>query len=217
MTYFEFFSKYSDMFYYLTFLLGVTNISYNFFEYLSFSHKYDSSQLSKLEGRIHTRLNDIDNKINMLYKIKLCEISHAVSDPETEFLSYLDANKRDSDSESGSESNSDSDNNESIIEDEDEDNNSDEKSDYEIEEDSIENEDRDNDNEDNNSNSDSRDNDELETIEELEASKEPEEPEEPEENVCVDQNDINDYYKDKFIKDKQINSLSLSGIFRGWY
>jgi hypothetical protein len=187
MTYFEFFSKYSDMFYYLTFLLGVTNISYNFFEHLSFSHKYDSSQLSKLEGRIHTRLNDIDNKIDML----LCEISHAVSE---------------------SESNSDSDNNESVIEDEDEDedNNSDEKSDYEIEEDSIENEDTDtNDNEDNNS--DSHDNDELETIEELEASKE------PEENVCVDQNDINDYYKDKFIKDKQSNSLSLSGIFRGWY
>lgn len=178
MTYFEFFSKYSDMFYYLTFLLGVTNISYNFFEYLSFSHKYDSSQLSILEGRIHTRLNDIDNKIDMLYKIKLCEISHAVSE---------------------SESNSDSDNN------------SDEKSDYEIEEDSIENEDRDNDNV---SDSDSHDNDELETIEELEASKE---PEEPEENVCVDQNDINDYYKDKFIKDKQSNSLSLSGIFRGWY
>lgn len=206
MTYFDFFSKYSDMFYYLTFLLGVTNISYNFFEYLSVSHKYDSSQLSKLEGRIHTRLNDIDNKINMLYKIKLCEISHAVSDPETEFLSYLDANKRDSESES----NSDSDNNESIIEDEDEDNNSDEKSDYEIEEDSIENEDRDtNDNEDNNSDSDN--NEELETIEELEKL------EEPEENVCVDQNDINDYYKDKFIKDKQSNSLSLSGIFRGWY
>ena len=188
MTYFEFFSKYSDMFYYLTFLLGVTNISYNFFEYLSFSHKYDSSQLSILEGRIHTRLNDIDNKIDMLYKIKLCEISHAVSE---------------------SESNSDSDNNESIIEDED--NNSDEKSDYEIEEDSIENEDRDNDND---NVSDSDNNEELETIEELEASKE---PEEPEENVCVDQNDINDYYKDKFIKDKQSNSLSLSGIFRGWY
>ena len=187
MTYFEFFSKYSDMFYYLTFLLGVTNISYNFFELLSFSHKYDSSQLSKLEGRIHTRLNDVDNKIDML----LCEISHAVSD-------------------SNSESNSDSDNNESIIEDEDEDedNNSDEKSDYEIEEDSIENEDNDNDNV---SDSDSHDNDELETIEELEASKE------PEENVCVDQNDINDYYKDKFIKDKQSSSLSLSGVFRGWY
>lgn len=213
MTYFEFFSKYSDMFYYLTFLLGVTNISYNFFEHLSFSHKYDSSQLSKLEGRIHTRLNDIDNKIDMLYKIKLCEISHAVSDPETEFLSYLDANKRGSGSESESGSNSDSDNNESIIEDEDEDedNNSDEKGDYEIEEDSIENEDRDNDNV---SDSDSDNNEELETIEELEASKE---PEEPEENVCVDQNDINDYYKDKFIKDKQSNSLSLSGIFRGWY
>ena len=208
MTYFEFFSKYSDMFYYLTFLLGVTNISYNFFEYLSFSHKYDSSQLSKLEGRIHMRLNDIDNKINMLYKIKLCEISHAVSDPETEFLSYLDANKRDSDSDSDSdsESNSDSDNNESVIEDEDEDNNSDEKSDYEIEENSIENEDRDNDNV-----SVSDNNEELETIEELEKL------EEPEENVCVDQNDINDYYKDKFIKDKQSNSLSLSGIFRGWY
>ena len=205
MTYFEFFSKYSDMFYYLTFLLGVTNISYNFFEYLSFSHKYDSSQLSKLEGRIHMRLNDIDNKINMLYKIKLCEISHAVSDPETEFLSYLDANKRDSDSDSDSdsESNSDSDNNESVIEDEDEDNNSDEKSDYEIEENSIENEDRDNDNV-----SVSDNNEELETIEELE---------EPEENVCVGQNDINDYYKDKFIKEKQSNSLSLSGIFRGWY
>jgi hypothetical protein len=175
------------MFYYLTFLLGVTNISYNFFEYLSFSHKYDSSQLSKLEGRIHTRLNDIDNKIDMLYKLKIEQ--HIVSD-------------------SDSESNSDSDNNESIIEDEDEDedNNSDEKSDYEIEEDSIENEDRDNDNV-----SVSDNNEELETIEELEASKE------PEENVCVDQNDINDYYKDKFIKDKQSNSLSLSGIFRGWY
>jgi len=187
MTYFEFFSKYSDMFYYLTFLLGVTNISYNFFEHLSFSHKYDSSQLSKLEGRIHTRLNDIDNKIDMLYKLKIEQ--HIVSD-------------------SDSESNSDSDNNESIIEDEDEDedNNSDEKSDYEIEEDSIENEDRDNDNV-----SVSDNNEELETIEELEASKE------PEENVCVDQNDINDYYKDKFIKDKQSNSLSLSGIFRGWY
>jgi len=182
MTYFEFFSKYSDMFYYLTFLLGVTNISYNFFEYLSFSHKYDSSQLSKLEGRIHTRLNDIDNKINML----LCEISHAVS-------------------ESDSETNSDSDNNESIIEDED--NNSDEQSDYEIEEDSIDNEDTDT----NDNNSDSDNNEELETIEELEASKE------PEENVCVDQNDINDYYKDKFIKDKQSSSLSLSGVFRGWY
>jgi len=174
MTYFEFFSKYSDMFYYLTFLFGVSNISYNFFEYLSYSHKYDSTQLSKLEGRIHTRLNDIDNKINMLYKIKLCEISHTVSDPET-------------DSNSNSE---------------------DEQSDYEIEEDSIENEDNDNDNK---SNSDTNDNDtkeELETIEELE---------EPEENVCVDQNDINDYYKDKFIKDKQTNSLSLSGVFRGWY
>lgn len=214
MTYFEFFSKYSDMFYYLTFLLGVTNISYKFFEYLSFSHKYDSSQLSKLEGRIHTRLNDIDNKINMLYKIKLCEISHAVSDPETEFLSYLDANKRDSDSDSdsNSESNSDSDNNESVIEDEDEDIHNDEKSDYEIEEDSIENEDNDtNENEDNDNISVSDDKEELkimETIEELD---------EPEENVCVDQNDINDYYKDKFIKDKQSNSLSLSGVFRGWY
>ena len=208
MTYFEFFSKYSDMFYYLTFLLGVTNISYKFFEYLSFSHKYDSSQLSKLEGRIHTRLNDIDNKINMLYKIKLCEISHAVSDPETEFLSYLEANKRysesDSNSDSNSESNSDSDNNESIIEDEDEDedNNSDKQSDYEIEEDSIENEDKDS---------------EYDTKEELETIEELEKLEEPEENVCVGQNDINDYYKDKFIKDKQSNSLSLSGIFRGWY
>ena len=212
MTYFEFFSKYSDMFYYLTFLLGVTNISYNFFEYLSFSYKHDSSQLSKLERRIHKRLNDIDNKINMLYKLKLCEISLTVSDPETEFLSHLDANKRDSDSDSDSESKSksnfDSDNNESIIEDEDEDedNNSDEKSEYEIEEDSIENEDRDNDNV-----SVSDNNEELETIEELEKL------EESEENVCVDQNDINDYYKDKFIKDKQSNSLSLSGIFRGWY
>ena len=176
MTYFEFFSKYSDMFYYLTFLLGVTNISYKFFEYLSFSHKYDSSQLSKLEGRIHMRLNDIENKINKLYKLKIEQ--HIVSD-------------------------SDSDNNESVIEDEDEDNNSDEQSDYEIEEDSIENEDRDNDNV-----SVSDNNEELETIEELE---------EPEENVCVGQNDINDYYKDKFIKDKQSNSLSLSGIFRGWY
>ena len=178
MTYFEFFSKYSDMFYYLTFLLGVTNISYKFFEYLSFSHKYDSSQLSKLEGRIHMRLNDIENKINKLYKLKIEQ--HIVSD--------LD---------------SDSDNNESVIEDEDEDNNSDEQSDYEIEEDSIENEDRDNDNV-----SVSDNNEELETIEELE---------EPEENVCVGQNDINDYYKDKFIKEKQSNSLSLSGIFRGWY
>ena len=179
MTYFEFFSKYSDMLYYLTFLLGVTNISYNFFEYLSYSHKYDSSQLSQLEGRIHTRLNDIDNKIDMLYK----EISHAVSD-------------------SDSETNSNSEN---------------EQSDYEIEEDSIENEDtdaNDNDNEDNNSDSDSLDKEELETIEELE---ELEELEEPEENVCVDQNDINDYYKDKFIKDKQSNSLSFSGIFRDWY
>ena len=184
MTYFEFFSKYSDMFYYLTFLLGVTNISYNFFEYLSFSHKYDSSQLSKLEGRIHMRLNDIDNKIDMLYKLKIEQ--HIVSD-------------------SNSESNSDSDNNESVIEDED--NNSDEQSDYEIEEDSIDNEDTDT----NDNNSDSHDKEELETIEELEASKE------PEENVCVDQNDINDYYKDKFIKEKQSNSLSLSGIFRGWY
>ena len=184
MTYFEFFSKYSDMFYYLTFLLGVTNISYNFFEYLSFSHKYDSSQLSKLEGRIHMRLNDIDNKIDMLYKLKIEQ--HIVSD-------------------SNSETNSDSDNNESIIEDED--NNSDEQSDYEIEEDSIDNEDTDT----NDNNSDSHDKEELETIEELEASKE------PEENVCVDQNDINDYYKDKFIKEKQSNSLSLSGIFRGWY
>ena len=174
MIYFDFFSKYSDMFYYLTFLLGVTNISYNFFEYLSFSHKYDSSQLSKLEGRIHTRLNDIDNKIDMLYKIKikLCEISHAVSDP---------------DSETNSNSNSNSEN---------------EHSDYEIEEDSIENEDTD---------TNTNDKEELETIEELEASKE------QEENVCVDQNDINDYYKDKFIKDKQSNSLSLSGVFRGWY
>ncbi len=183
MTYFEFFSKYSDMFYYLTFLLGITNISYNFFEYLSFSHKYDSSQLSKLEGRIHMRLNDIENKINMLYKLKIEQ--HIVSD-------------------------SDSNNNESIIEDEDEDNNSDEQSDYEIEEDNIINEDRNNDN-DNVSDSDSHDKEELkimETIEELE---------EPEENVCVGQNDINDYYKDKFIKDKQSNSLSLSGIFRGWY
>lgn len=188
MTYFEFFSKYSDMFYYLTFLFGVTNISYNFFEYLSYSHKYDSTQLSKLEGRIHTRLNDIDNKINML----LCEISHTVSDPETEFLSHLDANKGDSDSDSNS------DNSESVIEDEDI-HNENEKSDYEIEEDSIENEDKD-------SEYDTKE--ELETIEELE---------EPEENVCVDQNDINDYYKDKFIKDKQTNSLSLSGVFRGWY
>tara|TARA_B100000214_G_C23695394_1_gene502796 strand:+ start:142 stop:657 length:516 start_codon:yes stop_codon:yes gene_type:complete len=171
------------MFYYLTFLLGITNISYNFFEYLSFSHKYDSSQLSKLEGRIHMRLNDIENKINMLYKLKIEQ--HIVSD-------------------------SDSNNNESIIEDEDEDNNSDEQSDYEIEEDNIINEDRNNDN-DNVSDSDSHDKEELkimETIEELE---------EPEENVCVGQNDINDYYKDKFIKDKQSNSLSLSGIFRGWY
>ena len=175
MTYFEFFSKYSDMFYYLTFLLGVTNISYNFFEYLN---KYDSSPLSKLEGRIHTRLNDIDNKINML----LCEISHAVSDSE-------------------------SDNSESIIEDEDihnENENENEKSDSETEEDTSDKEDFDSD-------SDSDDKEELqimETIEELE---------EPEENVCVDQNDINDYYKDKFIKDKQSNSLSLSGVFKGWY
>lgn len=177
MTYFEFFSKYSDMFYYLTFLLGVTNISYNFFEYLN---KYDSSPLSKLEGRIHTRLNDIDNKINMLYKIKLCEISHAVSDSESE---------------------SESDTSESIIEDEDIHNeNENEKSDSETEEDTSDKED-----------SDSDDKEELqimETIEELE---------EPEENVCVDQNDINDYYKDKFIKDKQSNSLSLSGVFKGWY
>lgn len=187
MTYFEFFSKYSDMFYYLTFLLGVTNISYNFFEYLSFSHKYDSSQLSKLEGRIHMRLNDIENKINKLYKLKIEQ--HIVSESESELDSELD-----------------SDNNESVIEDED--NNSDKQSDYEIEEDTDTNDNEDNDSE---CDSDSHDKEELkimETIEELE---------EPEENVCVDQNDINDYYKDKFIKDKQISSLSLSGIFRGWY
>jgi|UniRef100_A0A6C0ILK4 hypothetical protein len=185
MYYCEFFSKYSDMFYYLTFLLGVTNISYNFFEYLSYSHKYDSSQLSKLEGiihkldgSIHTRLNDIDDKINMLHKIKLCEFK----------LLNLDANTVDSDS--------DSEKNESVIEDEVIHNN-DEKCDFEIEEDTD---------------SDTNDNEdideELETIEELE---------EPEENVCVDQNDINDYYKDKFIKDKQSNHLSLSGVFGGWY
>ena len=123
MYYCEFFSKYSDMFYYLTFLLGVTNISYNFFEYLSYSHKYDSSQLSKLEGiihkldgSIHTRLNDIDDKINMLHKIKLCEFK----------LLNLDANTVDSDS--------DSEKNESVIEDEVIHNN-DEKCDFEIEED----------------------------------------------------------------------------------
>ena len=177
MTYFEFFSKYSDMLYYLTFLLGITNISYNFFEYLSYSHKYDSSQLSKMEGRIHMRLNDIDNKINMLYKLKLCETSD------------LDENKVETD-------NSDC---ESVIEDE-VIYNDDEKSDYEIE-----------DTDSNDNVSVSYNNEELETIEEVE------ELEEPEENVCVDQNDINDYYKDKIIKDKQSNSLSLSGIFRGWY
>ena len=156
MTYFEFFSKYSDMFYYLTFLLGVTNISYNFFEYLN---QYDSSPLCKFEGRIHTRLNDIDNKINMLY-----EDIHNENENENE------------------------------------------KSDSETEEDTSDKEDSDSD-----SDSDSDDKEELqimETIEELE---------EPEENVCVDQNDINDYYKDKFIKDKQSNSLSLSGVFKGWY
>ena len=196
MTYFEFFSKYSDMFYYLTFLLGVTNISYNFFEYLSYSHKYDSTQLSKLEGRIHTRLNDIDNKINMLYKIKLCEVTQTVSN--------LDENKVYSSSEydSDSEIEPEPDNSESVIEDKYKDNNSDEKSDYEIEEDSIENEDKDS---------------EYDTKEELETIEELEKLEEQEENVCVDQTDINDYYKDKFIKDKQSNSLSLSGIFRGWY
>lgn len=188
MTYFEFFSKYSDMFYYLTFLLGVTNISYNFFEYLSFSHKYDSSQLSKMEGRIHTRLNDIENKINMLYKLKIEQ--HIVSD---------------------SDSDSDSDNNESVIEDEDEDNNSD----YEIEEDTdtdTDTNDNDNDSEcDSECDSDSHDKEELKIMETIE------EFDEPEENVCVGQNDIKDYYKDKFIKEKQSNSLSLSGIFRGWY
>ena len=185
MTYFEFFSKYSDMFYYLTFLLGITNISYNFFEYLSFSHKYDSSQLSKMEGRIHMRLNDIDNKINMLYKLNI---------------------EQHIESESESESN----NNESVMEDED--NNSDEQSDYEIEEDADNNENEDNGSEsESESESDSHNKETLETLETIE------ELEEPDENVCVDQNDINDYYKDKFIKDKQSNSLSLSGVFRGWY
>ena len=187
MTYFEFFSKYSDMFYYLTFLLGITNISYNFFEYLSFSHKYDSSQLSKLEGRIHMRLNDIENKIDVLYKLKIEQ--HIVSD-----------------------SDSDSDNNESLIEDED--NNSDKQSDYEIEEDTDTNDNEDNDSE---CDSDSHDKKELKIMETIEELDELEELEELDENVCVGQNDINDYYKDKFIKDKQSNSLSLSGIFRGWY
>lgn len=189
MTYFEFFSKYSDMFYYLTFLLGITNISYNFFEYLSFSHKYDSSQLSKLEGRIHMRLNDIENKIDVLYKLKIEQ--HIVSD---------------------SDSDSDSDNNESVIEDED--NNSDKQSDYEIEEDTDTNDNEDNDSE---CDSDSHDKKELKIMETIEELDELEELEELDENVCVGQNDINDYYKDKFIKDKQSNSLSLSGIFRGWY
>jgi hypothetical protein len=182
MTYFDFFSKYSDMFYYLTFLLGVTNISCKCFDYLSYSHKYDSSQLSILECRIHMRLNDIDNKINMLYQIKLCEVSDAVSSSDTG-------------SETNSETNSD--NNESVIEDEDI-HNDDKKSDYEIEEDTSDNEDND---------SECDTNEELETIAKLEEL----------ENVCVDHNDINDYYKEQFIKDKQSNSLSLSGVFRGWY
>ena len=64
MTYLDFFSNYRDLFYYLTFIIGITNISYNFFEYLSFSHKFDSYQLNKLEGKIHVRLNTIDKKLN---------------------------------------------------------------------------------------------------------------------------------------------------------
>lgn len=189
MTYFEFFSKYSDMFYYLTFLLGVTNISYNFFEYLSFSHKYDSSQLSKLEGRIHMRLNDIENKIDALYKIKLCETNNVVSD-----------------SDSMSETNKD----ENIM--------NEENSDYEIEEDNIINEEDNIINEEHNIiNEEHNDYENISDCDCKEELNKLEYIDESEENVCVGQKDINDYFKDKFVKNKQTGSLYLGSIFRGWY
>lgn len=101
MVYFELFNKYSDMIYYLTFLLGITNVSYNFFEYLSYSHKYDSSQLFKLEETILTRLNIIDTKINTLLEKHMNE-SENESDNENESESENE-NESDNDNENESE------------------------------------------------------------------------------------------------------------------
>lgn len=162
MTYFDFFSKYSDLFYYLTFILGFTNISYNFFEYLSYSHRYDSIQLSRLEGRIHVRLNAMDKKLDeILNQIFESEsASESASEYEEEKESILETKL------------------ESIMESE---------SECESESESDENENKNENNEENdNSNND---------------------------DVCVNHEDVNGYYKDQFIKEKQFSLLS---IFRGW-
>ena len=166
MTYFEFFSKYSDLFYYLTFIFGFTNISYNFFEYLSYSHRYDSMQLSRLEGRIHVRLNAMDKKLDEILN-QIFE-SESASEYEEESASEYEEEK-----ESILETKL-----ESIMESESE-------SECESESDESKNENENNEENDNSNNDD----------------------------VCVNHEDVNGYYKDQFIKEKQFYLLS---IFRGW-
>ena len=170
MTCFEFFSKYSDLFYYLTFILGFTNISYNFFEYLSYSHRYDSMQLSRLEGRIHVRLNAMDKKLDEILN-QIFE-SESASEYEEESASEYEEEK-----ESILETKL-----ESIMESE-----SECESESEPDESKNENEN----NEENNEENDNSNND----------------------DVCVNHEDVNGYYKDQFIKEKQFSLLS---IFRGW-
>ena len=176
MTCFDFFSKYSDLFYYLTFILGFTNISYSFFEYLSYSHKYDSIQLSRLEGRIHVRLNAMDKKLDEILN-QIFE-SESASEYEEESESEYEEEK-----ESILETKL-----ESIME-----------SESECESES-ESDDDENDDENENDNSQSTQNKE-------------ENDNSNNDDVCVNHEDVNGYYKDQFIKEKQYSLLS---IFRGW-
>lgn len=198
MMFLEFLNKYNDFIFFAHLFFGVTHFSMILFDTLYWDrHNYNSID-NNTECRLHMKLNSIDDKLHEI----LIQVSSSKSDSDLD----LDL---DSDSDSESESNS-----ESIIV-------SETDSNYEfncnldnscnVMTDSTS---------DSGSNTDSSLNtidSELDSLTYSESESNLNTNSEQDDNVCVNQDDINEYFKDKVRERQNSRSLSVSGVFSGWY
>lgn len=206
MMFLEFLNKYNDFIFFAHLFFGVTHFSMILFDNLYWDrHNYNSID-NNTECRLHMKLNSIDDKLHeILIQVSSLESkSKSDSDSESIIVSETDSNNEfncnldtscnimtDSTSNSGSDSGSDSDSNSDSNSDSDSDSNSASNNDSSL-------------------NAIDSDLDSL-TYSESESNLK------QDDNVCVNQDDINEYFKDKVRERQNSRSLSLSGVFSGWY
>ena len=199
MMFLEFLNKYNDFIFFAHLFFGVTHFSMILFDNLYWDrHNYNSIDNNNTECRLHMKLNSIDDKLHEI----LIQVSSSKSDSDL-----------DSDPDSDPDPDSDSDSESIIVSETD--------SNYEfncnldnscnVMTDSTS---------DSGSNTDSSLNtidSELDSLTYSESESNLNTNSEQDDNVCVNQDDINEYFKDKVRERQNSRSLSVSGVFSGWY